>query len=83
MCGGGQVRAAILSSSDWNRVPAVGLKLASPNAIANALLDDPVETIASDGTDIVNITDMHFRCCSPSDCRPAALTGHHQLFVCA
>ena len=56
-----QVRAAILSSSDWNRVPAVGLKLATPNAIANALLDDPLTTIASDNTDVVNITDKHFR----------------------
>ena len=57
-----QVRATIVSSSDWNRVPAAALKLATPNAIANSLLVDPLSVFASDGTDVVNITDMHFRC---------------------
>ena len=57
-----QVRATIVSSSDWNRVPAAALKIATPNAIANSLLVDPLSVFANDGTDVVNITDMHFRC---------------------
>ena len=56
-----QVRGTIVSSSDWNRVPAAALKLATPNAIANSLLDDPLSVVASDGTDVVNVTDKHFR----------------------
>lgn len=56
-----QVRATIVSSSDWNRVPATALKLATPNAIANSLLVDPLSVFASDGSEVVTITDMHFR----------------------
>lgn len=60
-CCHAQVRAAIVSSSDWAKVAPKNLKTATPNAIANSLLDDPLATVASDGTDVVNITDKHFR----------------------
>ena len=63
-----QVSAAVQSSADWGYVTDDSLMAATPNAIANSLLVDPLITsnipLTNGGTSLsyINITDSNYKC---------------------